>query len=90
MKKRVIETFETLETVRPYQIIVLEDGVRPSKFVANFDLTICRNYFDGVDFVTYHPKCISTKKGYITRSIDEKRMVRINKYKARGYTILNS
>jgi hypothetical protein len=90
MKKRVNDTFETLQTVRPYQIIVLEDGVSPSKFVANFDLTICQNYFDGVDFVTYHPKCISTKKGYITRSIDEKRMVRINKYKARGYTILNS
>ena len=83
------EKCEVMKFVRPYQIIVLDDGVKPTDFVANFDLTICQNYFDGLNFVSYHPKCVSTKKGYITRLVDEKRMVRIKKYEERGYTILN-
>jgi hypothetical protein len=74
-------------SIRPYQIIVLDDGVKPTEFVKGFDLTFCQNYFDGEHYYSYHPECVKSRIGYMTKTIDEKNKYRIQKYEERGYKI---
>jgi len=82
-------TFQAMSYIRPYQIIILEDSITPQEFVKSFDITFCQNYFDGKNFISYHPMCVKQRKGYMTREIDEDHQYRIRKYERRGYTSLN-
>ena len=81
------DPFDYMSYLRPYQIIVLEDGVKPKDFVKGFDLTFCMNYFDGETLVSYHPECVASRKGYVMKEVDMKTSQRIQKYEYRGYTI---
>ena len=89
VKKVIICNFEAMSYICTYQIIVLENGVNPKDFVKNFDLTFCQNWFDGEQFFSYHPHCVMSRSGYLTRDVDEKRRYRIQKYEYRGYKVLN-
>jgi len=81
--------FEIMSYVRPYQVIVIDDSISVQDFVSKFDLTFCQNFFDGKQFFSYHPDCVSSKRGFITRYIDIDYLYRIEKYEKRGYTIVN-
>ena len=81
--------FEVMAYVRPYQVIVIDDSISVQDFVSKFDLTFCQNFFDGKQFFSYHPDCVSSKRGFITRYIDINYLYRIDKYERRGYTIVN-
>lgn len=88
-KKVTVCNFEAMGYIRPYQIIILENGVNPKDYVKNFDLTFCQNWFDGENFFSYHPDCVKSRSGYHTRKVDEKRKYRIEKYEHRGFKVLN-
>jgi len=81
--------YEAMCYIRPYQVIVIDDTIPVKNFVNMFDLTFCQNYFDGKDFFSYHPNCVSSKHGYITKYIDIDYWYRVEKYEQRGYTIVN-
>jgi hypothetical protein len=95
--KQTVSNYEVMSYRRPYQIIVLEDGYEPTEYVAQFDLTFCRNFYDGRNFYSYHKEHIIQRAGYIITCpgvvpSDKGRMKtseRIKKYEAHGYTILN-
>ena len=87
--ERKVCDFEAMYYIRPYQVIIIDDTIPVVNFVSKFDLTFCQNYFDGKDFFSYHPNCVLSKKGYITRYIDIDYWYRVDKYEKRGYTIVN-
>jgi len=82
------------------QIIVLKEGENNvMNYIKEFDLDICRNYFDGEKLYCENIEAIKTKKmslyrykynnGKIADSLlDERSIERLEKYKKRGYKLI--